>query len=337
MFLHLHPHTLELLVLFWISENLAAGSTLPQFVLDYAPLVWLHPEETFMPSDIASQLKYTHPQINFANITGAPDPPTLDNLDQLNDIGGSSIYLSSLEDFSVYPPWLHGVRPDNSGETQNATSCAIIVNDKGNGIVDAFYMYFYAFNLGDSILNEFAGSHVGDWEHNMIRFLDGKPQAVWYSQHTSGEAFAYNVLEKAGQRPITYSANGTHANYAIPGPKDHTIPGFNLPVAILLKDYCDRGTLWDPTKSAYIYTRDGTVAHGFRAYNGQDPIAWLAYSGQWGDQELPQNDARQRDGLGLGFSRTWTQGPTGPAFKDLTRTNVCPGTGRCQIRPILMA
>jgi hypothetical protein len=54
-------------------------------------------------------------------------------------------------------------------------------------------------------------------EHNMIRFLNGIPQALWFSQHASGEAFTYDATEKNGQRPVVYSAKGTHAVYAIPG------------------------------------------------------------------------------------------------------------------------
>ena len=51
----------------------------------------------------------------------------------------------------------------------------------------------------------------------MIRFSEGVPQAIWYSQHASGQAFTYGATEKNGKRPIAYSGNGTHANYAISG------------------------------------------------------------------------------------------------------------------------
>jgi hypothetical protein len=54
-------------------------------------------------------------------------------------------------------------------------------------------------------------------EHNMIRFSDGVPQAIWYSQHASGQAFTYGATERKGKRPIGYVGNGTHAVYAIPG------------------------------------------------------------------------------------------------------------------------
>lgn len=54
-------------------------------------------------------------------------------------------------------------------------------------------------------------------EHNMIRFKDGEPQAIWFSQHASGQAFTYDALEKSDERPYGYSGNGTHAVYATPG------------------------------------------------------------------------------------------------------------------------
>jgi hypothetical protein len=34
----------------------------------------------------------------------------------------------------------------------------------------------------------------------MIRFKNGVPDLVWYSQHANGQAFQYKVLEKKGLR-----------------------------------------------------------------------------------------------------------------------------------------
>jgi hypothetical protein len=51
----------------------------------------------------------------------------------------------------------------------------------------------------------------------MIRFVNGEPKEMWYSQHASGQAFTYGAVEKKDKRPYVYSAKGTHANYAISG------------------------------------------------------------------------------------------------------------------------
>jgi hypothetical protein len=54
----------------------------------------------------------------------------------------------------------------------------------------------------------------------MIRFKGGTPIEIWYSQHEYGEAFLWQTVEKAGGRPICFSAKGSHANYATAGKHD---------------------------------------------------------------------------------------------------------------------
>lgn len=51
----------------------------------------------------------------------------------------------------------------------------------------------------------------------MVRFEKGKPKAVWYSQHASGQAFKFDTLETKDGRPLAWSGNGTHATYASSG------------------------------------------------------------------------------------------------------------------------
>lgn len=111
-----------------------------------APLVWLHSEDPYRPSDLQQQLDHTTPEVNGTAVDDAPSPLTLDNLDELNDLGNTSVYLTSHEGIGATPEpaWLHGITPDSSGRTGNGTGCAIIVVDHGGGEVDAFYFYFYA-------------------------------------------------------------------------------------------------------------------------------------------------------------------------------------------------
>lgn len=54
----------------------------------------------------------------------------------------------------------------------------------------------------------------------MIRFENGQPKSIWYSQHEYGAAYTYDAVEKIGKRPVAYSAKGSHANYAVPGKHD---------------------------------------------------------------------------------------------------------------------
>ena len=173
--------------------------------------------DTYFPSPIDGFLKYTTPKVNNVTVADAPSPLTLSNLADLNSKGGSKVALSSNDDFTKYPSWLTGNKPDSSHKTAGDPSAAIIINDKGSDTVIAFYMYFYNFNKGNDVLGTPAGNHLGDWEHNAILFKAGKPQSVWYSQHANGEAFTYAATQKSGLRPIGYSARGSHATYAKPG------------------------------------------------------------------------------------------------------------------------
>ncbi|KAF2090067.1 hypothetical protein K490DRAFT_54480 [Saccharata proteae CBS 121410] len=321
-----------------LSAAVTTPAGLPQYVIDYAPLSYLYHEEAYFPSDLQAQLDNTQPEDNFTVVSNAPSPLTLDNLSQLNSLGGKDVYLTSKVDITTNPAWLTGVAPDCNGKTGNATSAAVIVVDKGNGTVDAFYMYFYAYNWGGLVLDFLQlGNHVGDWrgyvaetdhrEHNMVRFVNGEPTYVWYSQHENGEAFAYPILHKSGNRPINYVANGTHANYAIPGIHDHTIPDLNLPYG-LLDDYTDGpdtgGILWDPLLSAnyYNYT-NATGTPTFTPLDPSYPTDWLSYIAEWGDEQYPASDPRQELLFGGAIAK-YSSGPTGPVDKQMSRVKVCP-------------
>lgn len=134
--------------------------------MEPAPIVWLYSKEEYLPSDIGAQLAHTTPEVDYKPIPDLPSPLTLDNLNVLDKFDPEKkkiVYLASKDDISKDPAWLKGVRPDNNGKTEGAKSCCIIVNDKGNGYVDAFFMYFYAYNQGQVVFEKELGDHLGDW------------------------------------------------------------------------------------------------------------------------------------------------------------------------------
>lgn len=164
--------------------------------------MYLDKNELYLPSDLSTHVRNTFPALNLSRVEKEGLEPDLSNLDQYNMaderciwpsnsrrrklFGDCSVYLTSTSNISSAPTpeWLLGVLPEKeSGETRGANSSAIVVHDRGDGRVDAFYFYFYSFNEGNEVFGDHTGNHVGDWEHNMIRFQDGKPQAIWYSQH----------------------------------------------------------------------------------------------------------------------------------------------------------
>ncbi|PGH30327.1 hypothetical protein GX50_06921 [[Emmonsia] crescens] len=309
------------------SSCRAQYDRIPDFVLKYAPLIYLHSEDPYMPSDFATLVTNSIPTINYAPVAGIPSPLTLDNLDSLNSLGGKDIFLTTKEGIRALPEWFRGTRPDKAGKTVDAVTSIIVVRDHGDGkTVDVFYFYYYAYNQGTTVIGIQFGNHVGDWEHNMIRFENGEPQSIWYSQHAAGQAFTYQATEKQGLRPVGYSSNGSHAVYATPGTHDHTIPGFNLPGG-LLEDETDRGVLWDPLLSTYAY-RYNNVTEKFTPYDTKTPTNYLYFDGRWGDQALPDDAEGQ---IVLFGQRKYVSAPDGVKFKGLVREEVCSGDRGCII------
>jgi hypothetical protein len=118
--------------------------------------VYLYSKEEYLPSDIGTQLAHTVPCDGATPLSAeqVPQTLTLANLDQLNTFAkdGTNVFLKSKDDVTSHPLWLRGVLPDPDGQIRGAKTCCVIVADKGNGVVDAFWMFFYAYNFGGVVL-----------------------------------------------------------------------------------------------------------------------------------------------------------------------------------------
>jgi hypothetical protein len=297
-------------------------TTIPEYVTRYAPLVHLYSEETYWPYGIEDYVPhFTLKDGSHRNVSkGALK---LQDLEDYRRYGLGELFLTAKDDFDNDPPWITGREniPDiESGRIRDAPATCIVV-DKGDGVVDAFWFYFYSFNLGPFVMGGGPyGNHIGDWEHSLVRFKDGEPQVVWMSAHGGGSAYVYKAMEKLSSdknRPVIFSARGTHANYASVGQHSHDLPFY------MLSDFTDRGPLWDPTQNFLAYTYDGErikYANGSHAGRESTLGNWLAYLGAWGDQKLIPTDPRQKFHP---FEWRYIDGPIGPLEKNLMRTKVC--------------
>jgi hypothetical protein len=221
----------------------------------------------------------------------------------------------------------------------------LVIVDKGNGIIDAFWFYFYSYNLGTTVLGIRFGNHIGDWEHSLIRFQNGEPKAVFFSAHSGGLAYAYKAVEKGkgkGRegRPVIYSAVGSHAMYAQPGKHPYVLP-FGI-----LADVTDKGPLWDPALNYLAFHFNTSITHDAdarsvtppvaimqetlqpAASNPQAPVGWWWYKGHWGDKFYDLDDLRQWRFVG---QYHYVNGPLGPWYKNLGRSRVCQSRGECRI------
>ncbi|KAG6015023.1 hypothetical protein E4U43_005876 [Claviceps pusilla] len=280
-----------------------ASRTVPDFVTRHAPLVWLHSLDPFRPSDLLTHVRHTTPMVDQKPLPDLP-PMTLDNLALLNDRGAVPVALTSNDDVTTLPSWLLGDVPDETGKTANATSCVVILVEKSPDQVDAFYFYFYS-------------------EHNMVRFYKGKPVGIYYSQHEDGAAYAWTHMgiSLKHERPLVFSAYGSHANYASDG--DHIHDG-------ALVDYCDAGILWDPVSSAYFYRFDAESSQLTRIFSAapstphdSNLTSFLYFTGLWGDAQYPDEHPLQKTVPYFGLKR-FVSGPRGPMAKQLVRRGLFP-------------
>ena len=343
----------------------------PGYVLEYAPYVHLYSGEQYWPCDIAKHLLHTTPYLNYTPAQAESDHEELSNLDHLNK-WGRYVYLTSDDDVEEHPEWLLGKsnipesRPqcklgtnvtDGSDNDDSPISCGhrkkghsdapaiLIVVEKDDGVVDAFWFFFYSFNKGNTVLNVRFGNHIGDWEHTTVRFVNGEPTAVFLSEHNFGDSYTYNAMEKKGKRvsrekgfaklsyadvklqPVVYSAVGSHAMYAVPGSHPYVLP-FGL-----LHDITDRGPIWDPSLNlqAFSYnitskTISPTDVSPFAA------TAWFDFVGRWGDKHYPLDDPRQYTFAGYYH---YGSGPLGPKSKRLSNEHICEHEGNCVVRTSL--
>ena len=206
------------------ADDPRALHKIPQYVLDYAPLVHLYSEEKFWPCDIKEHLFHVTPELNYTPIPGLPQL-NLTNLDLLNQFEkGRNVFLTSNDNVEERPDWLSGeinipddytndakanptksqstrahIRKQSHGGHSDAPAVLVTV-DKGDGIVDAFWFFFYSYNLGNLVFNIRFGNHIGDWEHTLIRFEHGVPKVVFVSEHFFGTAYSFSAIEKIRNR-----------------------------------------------------------------------------------------------------------------------------------------
>lgn len=296
----------------WLPEV----AVIPSYVVDHSPWTYLYSEERYLPGSIEDYLSNFMMSTKTRNVTAPISPSNLTSIARSWDTSRNK-YLTCREQWHNDPEWLRGRSPRAEDGWVDAPATLIVV-EKPNGVTDAFWFYFYPFNLGPFVMGRGPfGNHLGDWEHSLIRFKDGKPILVWMSAHGGGTAYAWDALEQHWGRPVLFSARGTHAQYVSRGRHSHDIPWH------MLADFTDRGSLWDPTKNFVAYTFNGTAvqpANGSVPNRELDWGDWLLYDGCWGNPQLDPKDLRQEWSP---FQWRIIDGPRGPLWKNLMRDAPC--------------
>ncbi|HEX5912667.1 MAG TPA: Vps62-related protein, partial [Rubrobacter sp.] len=150
---------------------------------------------------------------------------------------------------------------------------AHIATEEGeDGIAVQYWFYYY--------FNDWNNHHEGDWEMIQVTFdansveeaLEEEPASVAYSQHGTGETadWTEDNLEKDGDRPIVYVANGSHASFL----ESAVYLGFGEEGAGFGCDDTSQATRRMELEAILIPTTT----------EGAPPeLAWVGFGGRWGE------------------------------------------------------
>ncbi|KAJ3018804.1 hypothetical protein HKX48_002621 [Thoreauomyces humboldtii] len=297
---------------------------LPDYVLTYAPMLYLQSGEgNFLADPAGDFLNHVTVKDNTGTTLAGPTPITGGNL---NDYPSGVIWLTSDDDPQTNPVWLQSpVGKPADGTERSGAPISIITVNQADGSLIAYYMFFYAYNHGPKVLGRNYGNHVGDWEYTAIRFESGTPTQMYFSEHDAGTAVDFSIVEldANSQKPITYVAVGSHANYPTNG--NNGKHPYSLPLGVLADYTSDASSaiMVDASQNyrGYCYS----AADGFQATHDtpDKDVSWLQWAGNWGDKQYPNSDPRQ---YGFAGQYHYVNGPTGPVQKNLLRVDICEKT-----------
>ncbi|KAJ0275682.1 hypothetical protein COL940_008696 [Colletotrichum noveboracense] len=259
----------------------------PEYVARHAPLLWLHSDDPFKPSDLLTHVRHTTPAVDRKPISDLP-PLDLDNLEILNAYGNKDhVALVSDDDPTTYPKWLYGEAPDETGRIHNSTPCVVVIIEKNERELDAFYFYFYSFNEGP----------------NITQVLEPLDRLVKGPKAASGMHFGDHIGDWLQVH------NAALVDYCDEGEKWDPVLS-----AYFYRFHADSFTVTriePPEQSSPKLPLDANLTSLFY------------YTGRWGDLQWPDSDPRQETVPRFGLKR-FESGPTGPRHKHLVRKGLKP-------------
>lgn len=267
------------------SDAASAEVSLPEeLVREYAPRVWLHPDERDPPSDPMEFLRESSVWTSAGFLASAAalsgdDLRSLAEDAHLEHVAVPSRSVASA--LSAPALWRPG----------NPKVLAAVFGPPKQGIrrslVEYWFHYPYSRATGWGL-----GNHQGDWEGYAVavEWAEGPREwkhrmlGAYLAAHEGGRWSCASELETTDQgKPQVYSALGTHATYRAEGDHDG---GW-------IRDRTGKGWAWDTWKTLRLLTAE----------------PYYGFKGSWG----------ARSGLERGLGLAFMSGPLapGPGFKAL--------------------
>jgi len=312
-----------------VDRDGIADFTEMELLRRFAPMVWLHSTETSFPVNVewllsVSRLRFSHPGCSdhelipqgkvtadnlinqfHRNVNSPPFCKPWNCCDHEGPILSSKQYTAEPKKsfFLQYPDSTHG------GLT-NRDEWAIYghVYPAFNNQIALQYWQLYAYN--DSIQSF---NHEGDWEYSAILIKrDGTPQRFAHFRHGRVVENRPDEIELAGEHHITFSAKGSHGQYARAHEStavltetcvDESVSD-GLQGDLIARDKCEKGIGWA--------TWEGTIVNVGERHFPMPGAKWIQYSGLWGEIGAAAISVPVVDKTPIAF----TSGPPGPAYQD---------------------
>ncbi|XP_042874714.1 uncharacterized protein LOC122254917 [Penaeus japonicus] len=277
-------------------------------IVDWAPLLWLHPEEVFFPSSV--DFHFENVEVRADNETVAQASP--DRRSVVTGPETSSMHLNSVPDLACADCLLDWFSGQNVSEVSVPTYVFIRDYQDACGTVDVVYRNFYPYNYGKDVC---VGKSVGVYNRKVVEcYVSVHSFGAWYSwndttnnfQFTHGEDSRIDVVDVTypatvevvqGRHAEVFSANGSHGLWSEAGTHEYV----HFPIH--LRDQTARGYAWRTWDRLEIVEYDPDVT-----YEGN--LHYLGYRGRWGNQkrgcEVQPISGECILGGGPGF---WPQGP----------------------------
>ena len=259
-----------------------------------APLVWLHPEESYLPMDPIEFIRSSRLRHHKSWADDEGYNKRLQRWVETNshDRAYYNIRLSFVNSLGVHPDGkTRRPRDDNRGSKLNVflqprdrpqgtpdvnSKIPVFVYKKRvsavhfEGRADAIqFWWFFGYNDGPSKQN-----HQGDWEHVTAILQEDQFLGYYMAGHGNAKWHPRSTLERDGGRYVVYVAKGTHAAHPRVG-------SFDLP--LWFEEHTGKGIAWRPWQKLEVLRNQ----------------PWKDFAGAWGE---------------VG-AHTHTTGPLGPWIK----------------------
>ncbi len=262
------------------STAAATWATSPaQLLARYAPILVLHPQESFQPEPVDgfladSDLVDGHYDQRKCQAVGGP--------------AALPCYVAADK--------AHGGATALYGALFRSTTRIVLE-----------YWLFYPFDLYNYVspLGSVWQAHEGDWEAVAV-VLDrkGLPLLAGVSHHCSGSRREWARVEKRSSHPLVYVALGSHANYFAPGLAPIASRCLPPQAQSLLRQY--GVTLTDEAAKGRTIARPPVIAVTSTVPD------WMSFPGTWGEEQYVQIPNQQPVAYGFGptgpaFHSLWRQ------------------------------